>query len=148
MPSITVERHIAAPPDQVFAVATDFARAPERITGIRKIEMLGDAPVGLGTRFRETRVMLGREATEELVVTEFDPPRSYALGCESHGCRYHTELVFSPQGSGTDVKMVFEATPLTLLAKTMSALLTPMLGKLAEACGKDLDDLKSVIEAR
>ncbi|MDH3284327.1 MAG: SRPBCC family protein [Acidobacteriota bacterium] len=147
MASISVRRHIAAPVDEVFARASDFARAPDVIEGIAKVEMLTGGPVGQGTRFRETRIMFGREAIEEMEVTAFDPPRRYALGCENHGCRYHSELRFTPSGSGTDVEMSFDATPLTTIAKIMSLVMRPMMRSLAKTCLKDLDDLKSALES-
>ena len=147
MPGVTIKKHIEAPPEKVFEQATDIPKWPEQMEGIVRVEMLTDGPIGMGTKFRETRVMFKREATEEMEVTGFNPPHSYAVGAESHGCRYHTEFTFKPNGGGTDVEMVFEATPLTVLAKTMSAMMKPMLGKMAEICGKDLDDLKASIES-
>ncbi len=143
---IEIKTHIEAPVETVFEKATDFARAAEKISGIEKMEMLTDGPVGKGARFRETRVMFGREAIEEMEVVEFSPPDRYALGCENHGCRYHSEFHFSPRGSGTDVAMTFEATPLTLGAKIMSFLMRPMMKSVATHCAKDLEDLKASIE--
>lgn len=145
--SVTIERHISAPPEDVFRAASDFARAPERIRGILKVEMLTGGPVGKGTRFRETRRLFGREASEEMEVIEFEAPRRYVLGAESHGCRYRTELAFEPRGSGTDVRMTFGATPLTFFAKVMSVLMRPMMKKIVTECGKDLDDLRASLEA-
>jgi hypothetical protein len=142
----TVDRHIAAPPDVVFARASDFRRAPETISAIIKTDVLTDGPIRLGTRFRETRVLFGREATEEMTVTAFDPPRSYTLGAESHGSRYHTELAFTPDGQGTRVTMTFAATPLTFMSRVMSLLLRPMAKSMVKMCAKDLEDLKQAIE--
>ena len=56
----SVDRHVDAPPEVVFAHASDFRRAPEFITAIAKMEILTSGPVGAGTRFRETRMMFGR----------------------------------------------------------------------------------------
>jgi len=147
MPGVTVKKHIEAPPEKVFEQATDIPKWPEQMEGIVSVEMLTDGPVRLGTKFRETRVMFNREATEEMEVTGFNPPHSYSVGAENHGCKYHTEFTFKPNGSGTDVEMLFEATPVTALAKTMSAMMAPMIGKVGEICGKDLDDLKASIES-
>lgn len=148
MPELSVEKYIEAPQEKVFAAASDFANGADLVGAIQKVEMLTDGPVGVGTRFRETRKMFGKEASEEMEVTAFDPPRSYSLGCENHGCRFVTEMTFTPSGSGTDVAMHFEATPLTMLAKMMAAAMGPMLKKLADECGKDLDDLKAAVESR
>jgi hypothetical protein len=142
----TVDRHIAAPPDVVFARASDFRRAPETISAIVKMDLLTDGPVRIGTRFRETRVLFGREATEEMTVTAFEPPKRYTLGAESHGSRYVTELSFAPDGQGTRVTMTFAATPVTFMARVMSVLMRPMTKGLVKMCAKDLDDMKAAIE--
>jgi carbon monoxide dehydrogenase subunit G len=142
----SVDRHIAAPPDVVFARASNFGHAPEFISAIVKMDMLTDGPVRVGTRFRETRVMFGREATEEMTVTAFEPPKRYTLSAESHGSRYHTEMSFAPDGQGTRVTMTFAATPVTFMARVMSVLMRVMMKSVVKACVKDLDDLKVAIE--
>lgn len=143
-----VRRRVAAPPETVFATAVDFAGAAGKIRAITRMEMLTEGPVRVGTRFRETRNMFGKEATEEMMVTELEPPRRYVLGAESHGSRYRTELRFDPVQGGTEMVMSFSATPLTLMAKIFGILMKPMLKKLAATCGRDLDDLRESIERR
>ena len=145
---VTVKKRIEAPAETVFEALTDFAQAADRIENVQRIEMLTDGPVGVGTRFRETRLLFEREATEELEITAFDPPRSYTIGCENHGCRFRSEFRLTPSGSGTEIEMIFEATPLTATAKLLAAAMQPMIGKVAEICGKDLDDLKAAIEGK
>jgi carbon monoxide dehydrogenase subunit G len=142
----SVDRHVDAPPDVVFARASDFRRATETVAAIVKMDILTSGPVGVGTRFRETRVLFGREATEEMTVTTFEPPRRYTLSAESHGSRYHTELSFVPDGQGTRMTMTFQGTPVTLMARVMSVLMRPMMKSAAKMCAKDLDDIKAAIE--
>lgn len=144
---LTARETIAAPVDEVFAVAADFANAPEVIGGIERVEMLTDGPVGVGTRFRETRVLHGREGTEEMEVTEFEPPERYALGCESHGCLYRTVFRFTPSGDSTEVDMIFEATPQTFFAKVMSVVMRPAIKSIAKLVEQDLADIKRAAEA-
>lgn len=108
--------------------------------------MLTEGGAGVGTRFSETRVMFGKEATEEMEVKEFDAPNSYSIGCESCGCRYHTEFRFEPKGEGTDVTVTFEATPISWFAKLTSILFRPMLKMCMKAVVKDLDDIAATLE--
>ncbi len=143
----TVSVQCDALPDRVFQVASDFHNAAERISAITKCEVLTEGPIGVGTRFRETRVMFKRECTEEMEITAYDPPHSYVLGAESCGCRYRTELRFTPKNGGTEVTFDFQAQPLTLFAKIMSILMRPMLKKALEQCHKDLLDLKATVES-
>ena len=65
MAAVSVSTQIAAPVAEVFALFTDLKNAPGRVKGIKRIELLTNGPVGVGTRFRETRVMFKRDATEE-----------------------------------------------------------------------------------
>lgn len=139
-------RHISAPPEEVFDRAADFGNAADFISGITKVELLTDGPIQQGSRFRETRKMFGKEATEEMEVTLLERPERYALGCESCGCKYHSEFTFKPQGSGTDVEVTFEATPLTFMAKVMGVIFRPMAKMCLKAIEKDVDDLKNSIE--
>lgn len=149
MASITCEQHIAAPPERVFSVFTNLPDAASAIKGIDSIEMLTEGPVGIGTRFRETRTMFGRSATEVMEFVTFDPPRGYALHAQSHGCRYRTSFGFTPEGAGTRVVMTFEGTPLTLGTKIMSFLMRPLMARMIQRCVRqDLSDLKGVCERK
>lgn len=147
MTGFTISRTVDAPIERVFELSSDFAHAHERVAGIKSMEMLTEGPPGVGTRFRETRVMFGKEATEEMEVTAFDPPRSYTLFCENHGCRYETEVRFREVAGKTEMEMTFEATPLTMAAKMMGVLMKPMLKACKSAVEKDMDDIKAAAES-
>jgi uncharacterized protein YndB with AHSA1/START domain len=145
---ITCSQHINASPERVFAASTDVPRWPETISAITKTELLTDGPVGIGTRFRETRVMFGKEASETMTFARFDPPREYMLTAESHGCKYETTFTFTPDAGGTRVDMNFKGEPQTFMSKAMAAVMAPMLkGTMVKCITKDLQDLKANLEA-
>ncbi len=146
MGKVSISRFIAAPPKRVFEIAADFEHAPKRITAIKNVEMLTGGEVKKGTRFRETRTMFGRETTEELEVTAYDPPRSYQVGCNSCGCWMETRFRFEPDGTGTNLVMDLAWKPLTLFAKLMSPLSVIMLKKCVAAFNQDIDELKYAAE--
>ena len=148
MKRLEVRRQVSAPPERVFARAADFANSANTISAITKMEMLTDGPVGVGTRFRETRLMFGKQATEEMTVVAFEPPRRYLLHAQSHGSDYRSELRFDPNKNGTEVVMTFEATPMTLMAKVMSIVFRPMMRSMGKMILKDLDDLKASVEGQ
>lgn len=148
MASCSVTISIDAPQSRVFEVFADLESAPTRVRGIKKLELLTPGPVGKGTRFRETRVMMGKEATEVMEVMSFDAPRSYEVEANSCGCRYFSRLEFAPSGSSTNVTMTFSATPLTFFAKLMSPLGALMMKSCRAAMQRDFDDLKAAIEGR
>lgn len=141
-------RPVAAPPARVFEILADLRGGAKRITAITKLEVLTPGPIGKGTRFRETRVMFGREATEEMEITHFDPPRSYTTEARSHGCHYVCTLRCEPRGSGTELEMGFAAKPMTFGARIMGLLMKPFAKKLMSACSKDLDDIAAAAENR
>jgi hypothetical protein len=142
-----VSEQINAAPGVVFAAAIDFANAPRRISGIKNVEMLTSGPVGVGTRFRETRVMFGKEATETMEVVGFQPGSSYTLGASSCGCEHRTVVSVRPNGGGGEITIDFTGRPMTFGAKLMGVLMGWMVkGAGAKAMKQDLVDLKAAVE--
>ena len=119
---ITVEARVAAPPDIVFAVAADIERWPQVITAIQAIDMLSPGPMAVGTRFRETRMMFGRPATEEMTVAELAPPHRLVLTAYNHGTAYRAEHLFEADDGGTRVLLAFEGRAVSLLAQLLAPL--------------------------
>lgn len=146
MAGCTISAQIAAPVAKVFQLASDAPNWAGRIKGITKVEMLTDGPVGVGTRFRETRRMFGKNATEEMEFTAFEPNRGYTLGCQSCGCQYASTFRFEEADGGTRVTMDFDAKPLLFFAKLMSPLGWLMMGSMKKCIQRDLDDLKALAE--
>lgn len=147
MPSVQCNVRIDAPAERVFEVFADLRGATGRIQAIRRLEVITEGPVGKGTKFRETRVMFGKEATATLEITGFDPPRSYTVEAESCGVRYISRFDFKPQGSATLVEMSFRATPISLAAKLMSPVTSLMFGSCRKMMARDMNDLRAAIEA-
>ena len=147
MTQFTIGKHVNATREEVFAVASDFHNMARHIRGIARLEVLTDGTIAVGTRFRETRLMLGKESTEEMEITSFRPPESYVVECDSCGAHYRAEYLFIPDISGTHMRMTFEAQPTTLLAKLMSPLAMLMMGPMKKVIDADLEDVKAVAEA-
>ncbi|MGH6814477.1 MAG: SRPBCC family protein [Hyphomicrobiaceae bacterium] len=143
---IRVETRILAPRTKVFALAADIPRWPELIGAIERIEMLTPGPVAPGTRFRETRRMYGRSATEEMTLAEMTPPERFVLTAAAHGARYRVEHIFVPDGNATRLTLAFSAQPTTFLARLFQPLAKPMAGHLRKQLAADLADLKRASE--
>ncbi|MHC4409107.1 MAG: SRPBCC family protein [Planctomycetota bacterium] len=147
MATLTVSTNVSAPIDQVFKLYTEIEKAAERIPGITALEVLSEGPFGEGTRWRETRVMFKKEATEEMWVTGFDPPRSYNVEAESHGMRYTTRFLFAPDGEGTKVSWIFSGTALTFGAKIMAPIFNVLMkGTMTKCMLRDIEALRDVCE--
>jgi uncharacterized protein YndB with AHSA1/START domain len=150
MPShLSVETIIEAPPETVWLYTADLDTWAKTVSAIVKVEKLTDGPVGVGTRFRETRVMFGREASEEMTIVEFAEPHRMAFDADSHGCAYHSVMRFEPHADGhTRAIVEFNASPHTLGARVMSLLMGFMMkGSICKALEGDLADIKQACEA-
>jgi carbon monoxide dehydrogenase subunit G len=146
--NVSVSRQVDAPPAQVWAIVTDFAGAPQRISAIKRLEVITDGPVGKGTRFRETRIMFKKEATEEMTITAWNPPYNYAIECESCGAHFRSVISCTPasDGAGTIIEMSMATKPISFMAKLMSPLGKLFAGACMKACEQDLNDLKRAAE--
>ena len=71
--------------------------------------------------------MFKKEATEEMWVTGFNPPRSYTVEASSHGMLYETLYEFEPEGDGTTVRWTFKGTPQTFGAKLTAPIFWTLL---------------------
>jgi len=132
----------SAPPDRMWALASDFARASDRIRAITKVEMLTPGPVGVGTRFREWR---GRQDVDMEIVA-WSPPRSYSLRGYAMGTEFTSEVRCVPDGSGTRLEMEIRVRPQTFGAKLLSPLLALMTRVMVKSCSKDLLDIAAAAE--
>ncbi len=148
-PSVSVTRAIDAPVETVWAVATDLAAMPETMSAITDVEVLagGDA-FGVGTRWRETRLMMRWEDTEEMTVTQADPPRGYTVEADNQGVHYVTAFAFRMLPSGrTEATLTFSGQPTgpqNVLARLKSRLGIRVVRKSLE---KDLHDLATAAES-
>jgi uncharacterized protein YndB with AHSA1/START domain len=146
---IEVSRHVAAPASRVWDVITDLGGSPEVLASVTRIELLeGPDPLEVGTRWRETRSMFGREATEEMTVTAVEPGRSYRVVAENHGTRYESTMAVRPQGEDDAVlSMTFSAEATSLASKVMSTTVGRLfVGSTRKALEQDLADIASAAE--
>ncbi len=146
--AIAISRHIAASPDRVWAVVTDIEHSAEVIRAIDGVEMHSGADFRVGTRWTETRTMMGRTATETMEVTAVEPVASYVVEAESAGTHYRSEFRLTPEGDGTFLTMTFSAHPTTLGAKVLAATLGRLFSSATrKALAADLDDIAQAAES-
>lgn len=142
MPKISVSQQFDCPPERAFAAVTDFPYLANYIGGIERIDMLTDGPVGLGTRVRETRTMYGREASEEMEITGWEPPHRAVIEAHSHGAHYTSTYTFTPKNGGTNVRLVFDARPQSLGAHLMAFLMRRAVKSVRVMFENDLSDAR------
>jgi len=97
---------IAAPPERVYEAIRDQSTWHKWMKGLVRIEPLTDGPLGVGSKWREVRKMMGQEAAEVFEVKAADPGKSLALyvdgkqGTSKKG-EYHFLYTLVPTASGT-----------------------------------------------
>lgn len=143
MANVTVTRRIDAPVHVVFRTIAQVEQFSQAVPGILRVEFLSDVKSGVGARFRETRTMMGREASTELEVTEYVENERVRIVSEAGGALWDTVFTVAPDGEGTGLKMVMEARPQTTSARMTMPL---VLGMVRTAVEKDMDAVKAFCE--
>jgi hypothetical protein len=110
--------------------------------------VLTPGPVGVGTRFKETRIVFKREATETFEFTAFEPNRRFEMVAVSCGALYRFEFRFTPEGAGTRLAFTFEVKAVSFWAKLMAPLSVLMMGSMRKCADGDLEALKAVAEGQ
>ncbi len=72
--TVTIQR----PAEEVFAFLADFENIPMWNYAIEETSKASAGPVGVGTRYRQTRSVPGR-SVEDFEVTVFEPARRLAI---------------------------------------------------------------------
>ena len=147
MSELNFSRTINAPVEVVFEAFADVHGFADRVDGIERVEVLTDGPVGLGTRFRETRIMFGKEATEEMEFTRFEKDQAITVSANSCGSHFDTIFQFQPQGDCTDVNIKMVIVPTTFVAKLMSPLGFLMQGTMKKMMNSDFDQIQAYCES-
>ena len=104
--TLELDATIAAQPAIVWAEMTDIAGWSRWMPNLVRLDALDDAAFAIGKRFRETRKMFGRDATEVFEVVAAQPLQSFALhvdGREGSSRRgnYHFSYRLEPVAVGT-----------------------------------------------
>ena len=137
---------ISAPIDRVFDTIADPVNYTRAVPQITKVEFLTDQRSGVGTRFRETREMRGREAATELEVTEYVVNERVRLVSRAGGTVWDSVFTVTPTEDFRDTRLdlVMEARPYRLLARVFVPL---MKGVVAKAVAGDMDAVKAYLES-
>ncbi len=150
MNEIVLSRDVGAASERVWNVMTDLERAPEVLSAVDRIERMDDhADFGVGTRWRETRTLFGKQATEELEVTSVQQGRSYTVEADSRGAHYRSTMRVEPLGPDRSrLHLTFGAEPGSLLGRIFSAAIGRLFaGATRKALQGDLDDIAAAAES-
>jgi uncharacterized membrane protein len=141
-PEINLTIEIAAPRTAVWAYASDVARQPEWMHEMKRVEMLTPPPIQPGSRGRATVRIFGISTTDDVVITQFDPPSTFAIRHEGRfvgeGLLRFTEI----DATHTRIDWMEYLRP-PLFANLGGFVQRPILGSIFRS---DLHHLKRIIE--
>ena len=145
--SVFVE--IEKPLEYVWKAIIDFKNCSNYIESIIKLEIIDEPKDTLiGFKWKETRVMFGKEAIETMWITDYVENEYYQTRAESHGSIYKSRLSIEQLGGNTKLTMSFKAEPQSFFAKMFSFCLGFMMkGSMKKALLKDLSDIKIHLES-
>jgi len=144
---ISVDIEIANSKEQVWAAITDIENCASFISSIIDIQILEKPESSIvGLKWKETRLMFGKEASETMWITDSVENEYYCTRAESHGFIYITKLSLSDFKNNTVLTMSFSSEPQTAFAKIMSVIMVMINSSIKKALRKDLEDIKQHAE--
>jgi carbon monoxide dehydrogenase subunit G len=142
MAGFEMSERIACSPHEVFDFITTPDNAPRVVPSVKSMVKLTEGPIGVGTRYRETRLMHGKEAHAELEVAAYEPGQTYAMRNLTEGIETVYRYSFHPEAGGTRVDLACE-----LKAGGLKKLMLPMVVSiLKKEDGNHLQGLKKALE--
>lgn len=144
MAEFTATEWIYATPNAVFNFMLTPDNAHKVMPSVKENVQITEGPVDVGTRFRETRLINGKEATAEIEVTTFEPPRRYSATSSQGGITATYHYTLAPEQNGTRIKLQAE-----VAASGVKKLVVPMiLMMMKKQDGDHLQNLKRAVESQ
>ena len=142
MAGFNLSEWISRSPKEVFDFVTSSDNAPKVVQSVQSMVKLTEGPVRVGTRYRETRLMNGKEQYAELEVVAYERDQKYAMKNVTEGIETVYRYTFHPEADGTRVDLVCE-----VKASGLKKLVLPMVASiLKKEDGDHLQRLKRVLE--
>ena len=142
MTGFNMSEWVARPPKEVFDFIAASENAPKIVHSVTSMVKLTEGPVRVGTRYRETRLMHGKEQQAELEIVEFEPTQKYAMQNVTSGIETTYRYNFQPERDGTRIDLVCE-----VKANGIKKLMLPLVASiLKKEDGDHLQRVKKVLE--
>lgn len=144
--TVSLTQHINASLEKVWSVISDIPGSAATLSGVQSVQMLSEGPYGVGTRWKETRTMMGRTETVEMWVTQSDAPHSTTVKALQDGADYTSRMVLDERDGGTDLTLTFGAelaNPSRLTRLGMAIFGRLGLRMTRKALAKDLTEIAS-----
>ena len=142
MPEIEVRQRFAMPIERTWARLVAVDRYPEWVRSYEEVEFEGEQREGVGTRWRQQRIVFGRSHAQVMQVTHWEAPRELVLVAREAGGRYETRYYLDAVEGGTEVVVTFSVSGTNPIAWVfVQTIGRRMVRGTGEAMGRDLADL-------
>jgi uncharacterized protein YndB with AHSA1/START domain len=136
--TVTIQR----PADEVFAFLADFENIPRWNYAIEETKKASAGPVGVGTRYRQTRSVPGRSA-EGFEVTVFEPARRLAIDGQIGPFQATISYELEARAAATRLVNTVELDPSQAMLRFAAPLAT---SRIKASVAQNLSKLKLVLE--
>lgn len=143
MKPIIIVKLINAPVDKVFGTIAHIEEFSKVVDDIIKVEFISENKTGIGTRFRETRLMKGKEASTELEIREYIENEMVRIVSDSHGTIWDTIFTVEKVNGATKLTTHMRAIPGNFFTGLINSLIKGLIEKAIE---KDMEAVKNYCE--
>jgi uncharacterized membrane protein len=138
---VVAEVHVKRPRDEVAAYMSDPANDPEWIGGLREAHLVGDGPLGEGSRVARVASFMGRKVEYVNEITALEPGRMLDMRSVKAPFPMHITYTFQDRDGGTLVRNHVRGGG--GLFSLGSPLFAPMVRRNVQ---KDLERLRELLE--
>lgn len=97
---IDASRTVAASPAKVFSLVSNAVEWPLILRTVESAELLTEGALGIGSRLRERRLLLGADAVLESEVVDFARPHRFRLFVASSDRYFDRDFIIDALDSG------------------------------------------------
>jgi uncharacterized protein YndB with AHSA1/START domain len=105
-----MSEHVAQPPGRVWDAIMDVSNAPRWRAMTRSMVLIGDAPPGVGSRYRLELETGGKRVVRESEIVALEPGRRITLQSGNDGYSARFDYAVAPEDSGTRLVFTVEMT--------------------------------------
>jgi hypothetical protein len=134
---------INSPVDKAFAFTTDARNWNKWQSIIPEAKQTSPGPVGVGTCFQGTCLLMGRSMKWTAIATEYDPNRKFGKNITSGSVFIEQHNTYQPTEGGIRFTLIYD-----MKVDGLLRLLSPlMVRSMQKELKKSLRNLKQVLEA-
>jgi uncharacterized protein YndB with AHSA1/START domain len=135
---------LARPPAEVFPWLLEGDKVPQWTGSLERYDVLGDGPLGAGSRVRQVLTVSGERIELELEITRYEPPREAESRFSISGLEVVTQYELVETGGGSTLTQTLEGKASGFKARLLVPVVQPRLERKLTA---DLERLRELLSS-